>query len=255
MTSMDSRVADRRRGVSEDKARKRLRWILILLIVLLVSGASIWLIRSPLLSISKVEITGVVKSDPAEPITELAMGVGRPTIDVDAGALERAIEDDPWVADASVSVMWPGTLVVDIVEHTAVAPVRYGDRWMLAAVEGAVIVDAGDPGSGPRIEIDLEGTGPGATTTDRRIIGALAFVDATAIDLREGLRVSADGDSLTAVVDGHVVRLGRPVDMAMKAAVLESLIAQGLEPGAFVDLIAPSRPAVLNPPSQQEGEE
>lgn len=252
---MDSRVADRRRGVSEDNARRRLRWILILLIVLLASGASIWLIRSPLLSISKVDITGVIMSDPVESITELAMGVGRPTIDVDAGVLERAIEDDPWVADASVSVMWPGTLVVDIVEHRAVAPVKASDRWMLAAVGGAVIVDTGDPGTGPAIDIDLEGTGPGATTTDRRIIGALDFIDATAIDLREGLRISADGDSLTALVDGHVVRLGRPVDMAMKAAVLESLIAQGLEPGASVDLIAPTRPAVLNPLSQQEGEE
>jgi cell division protein FtsQ len=252
---MDARVADRRRGVSEDKARRRLRWILVLMIVLLVSGAAIWLIRSPLLSISRVDITGVVMSDPVEPITELAMGVGRPTIDIDSGALERAIERDPWVADASVSVVWPGTLVVDIVEHRAVAPVKAADRWMLAAVGGAVIVDAGDPGPGPLVDIDLDGTGPGAMTTDRRIIGALAFIDAIAIDLRDGLRISADGDSLTAAVDGHIVRLGRPVDMAMKAAVLESLIGQGLEPGASVDLIAPTRPAVRNPPSQQEVEE
>ena len=33
MTAMDTRVADRGKGVSEDKARRRLRWVLAVLVV------------------------------------------------------------------------------------------------------------------------------------------------------------------------------------------------------------------------------
>ncbi len=257
MTMMDSRVAERRRGVSEDRARKRLTRVLIVLAVVLIGGASIWLVRSPLLSISTVDVTGAVLSDPEAVITELDMGVGRPTIEVDAGAIADRILGDPWVAAVDVSVVWPSTLVVDVTEHRAVAPVQAGDRWLLASFTGALLepVDAPDTGDAI-IAIDVGGLVAGDRAEDPTVIGALEFVDATAPDLRAGMRIrSEDGATIVAEVAGHRVVLGRPREMARKAAVLEGLIASGLEPGAVINLVAPTRPAVSNPEPQPEVEE
>jgi cell division protein FtsQ len=256
MTMMDSRVADRRRGVSEDRARKRLTWILVVLVTLLVGGAAIWLVRSPLLSIGTVEITGTAMSDPQAVITELDMGVGRPTIDVDAGLLERRILEDPWVADVAVSVVWPTTLVVDVTEHVPVAPIQSGNGWLLASIDGAVVSRAPAPDPDDAlVAIDSPGIAPGDRSTDPAVIGALEFIDAMPGDLRVGMRVRRDADGLVADVAGHLVILGRPREMASKAAVFEGLVASGIEPGSTINIVAPSRPAIANPQPQPEVEE
>ena len=87
MTMMDERVAERRRGVSEDRARRRLRWVLGTIAVVLVAVGAIWLIRSPVLSIASVTVTGNTMSNPDAYVDELGMGIGVPTIDVRAGAI------------------------------------------------------------------------------------------------------------------------------------------------------------------------
>jgi cell division protein FtsQ len=248
MTMMDERVAQRRRGVFEDRARTRLRKILIVLVMVLVIVGGFWLLRSPVLSISRVEITGAQVSDPAAAVDALGMGVGRPTIDVNAGAIELRIEADPWVADASVSIVWPGTLVVDVVEHRPLTVAVKGDAWVLMSVDGAVLADADGPSpSDSAVAIDLGSIGPGSSSTDPLVLGSLAFIDALPPDLRGGTVVASDGNGLVATVAGHEVRLGRPVEMGAKAAAIVSLIAAGVEEGADVNLIAPLRPAVSVP--------
>jgi cell division protein FtsQ len=255
MTAMDTRVAERRKGVSEDKARRRLRWILVVLGVTLAAAASFWLIRSPVLSIRTVEVTGAIRSNPSAAVDGLGMGVGRPTIDVDAGTIEAAVEADPWVADAAVSVLWPGTVVVDVVEHEPLVRVSSGGGWVMMSSDGAVLEAASAPGpDDAAIVIDAGPIAIGESTHDRDLLGALVFIDALAADLREGTVVDLDVDVIRARVQGHPVRLGRPIDMATKATVLEGLIGAGIEDGASVNLIAPSRPAV-NPRPQDEVQE
>ena len=256
MTMMDSRVAERRKGVSEDKARKRLRWILGVLAAVLVVVGSFWLIRSPVLSIRTVEITGAVQTDPAAAIATLGMGLGTPTIDVDGGQIATAIGADPWIDDVVVSVLWPGTLVVDVAEHVPFVAVQRGDGWVWASVDGAIIEAAPSPVAGQSVvAIDLAATAIGETTTDRRILGGITFLASLPRDLAADAVITAEDDAVWAVVEGHDIRLGRPVDMETKAAVLTQLIASGIDAGASIDLIAPLRPAVANPRPQQEVEE
>lgn len=253
---MDEKVAERRRGVSEDKARRRLRWVLGLLAFVLIAAGGIWLIRSPFLSIDAVEITGAEMSDPAAVVAELEMGVGRPTIDVDAGTIRTRILEDPWVAAATVSVVWPSTLVVDVVEYEPTAPVQAGDEWFLAASDGAIIapVTVLTPDIA-LVAIDSGPVEPGDVVEDPFVLGALAYVDATVVEHRVGLRLRVADGALVAEVGGHTVMLGRPVEIAAKARVVDGLIADGLEPGATINAVAPSRPAVTNPPPQPEVEE
>ena len=253
---MDTKLAERRKGVSEDKARRRLKWVLFLLVFILLVVGVAWLVRSPLLSISDVTVNGAVESDPMSVVADLGMGVGIPTMDVDGGAIERGVRDDPWVADARVIVAWPGSLTIDVVEHPPVSVVSRSGTWIAIAPGGALVEEASLPGAdGSAIDIDVAPSNTGDTTDDANILGALEFIEALAPDLRGGTVVSLADDGLEAIVAGHDVRLGRPVEMDDKAIVLESLIASGLEQGAAIDLIAPTRPAVTNPQPLDEGEE
>jgi cell division protein FtsQ len=260
MKTMEPRVAERRKGVSEDRARRRLRWVLVVLAIVLICAGAFWLSRSSLLSISTVEVTGNTTTDPAGYVEALLMGQGTPTMDVDAGAIERAVVADPWIADARVSVVWPGSIVIDIVEHSPVAVVQSGPSWLLAASDGSILAAADTPTTNDAaVAIDVGPLGPGDVSVDPMVTGALGLIDALTPDLVAGVVVFVDDGSLHATVAGHRVRFGRPVDMVQKATVLEALIASGLEPGVAIDVIAPLRPAVAipreSPQAQVEGEE
>ncbi|MGI9667979.1 MAG: cell division protein FtsQ/DivIB [Acidimicrobiia bacterium] len=253
---MDERLAQRRKGVSEDRARKRLRTVLIVLVAVLAIVGGLWLVRSPVLSVSEVEITGASMSDPAMYVDRLAMGVGTPTIDIRAAAIADAVEADAWVDTASVTVVWPGTVVVDVVEHEPVSPVRRGFEWYLVSASGAVLESTAAPsGDSASVEIDLGSVEVGETSTDTMVLGAVEFVTVLSPELRSGVVMTAVDGGLFAEVSGHLVRLGRPVDLYAKATVLAELLSQDLEPGVNIDLIAPTRPAVSNPQPQVETEE
>jgi hypothetical protein len=100
---------------------------------------------------------------------------------------------------------------------------------------------AGASGEGDRI--DHPGT-----------LGAIEFLDGLSPGLRRSTTVTVVGDSIEATVDRYTVSLGRPVEMAFKAATVEALVATGLESGSRINVTAPSRPAVAPPQSQLEGE-
>lgn len=256
MTMMDERVAARRRGVSEDRARRRLRIVLVVLAIVLLGVVAAWLIRSPVLSVSTVEISGAERSNPSAVVDELGYGVGTPTMDVRADAIRRDVEADPWVATADVSVRWPGTISIAVVEHTPLVPALNEDAWFIISASGAVLSPAEPPAPGDTaIAIDLAGVPVGASTEDPMVIGAAAFVEALEPDLRMSVVLRVEDGSLMARIPGYDVRLGRPTEMYEKAVVLGAMLEQDLAVGSTIDLIAPSRPAVSNPQPLEEAEE
>ncbi len=251
MTTIEPRVAERRRGVSEDRARHRLRRILLVIGLVALGAVGFWLIRSPLLSVSTISVTGADRSDPAATIADLGIVVGMPTIDVDLHAIERAVEADPWVENAEVSVRWPGTVTVAVSEHVPLAAARSGSGWVMLSRAGTVIeqIDR-PPETGFIVDIDTEATDIGGAIDDAMITGALAFGSALREDLASDAVITTDGEGLAATVGGHVVKLGRPIELEDKALVLASLLDTGLAEGAEINLIAPTRPAVSDPDYQ-----
>ncbi len=255
MTVMEPKLAERRKSVSEDRARSHLKRILIVIVLLTLGVGAIWLVRSPVLSIRSVEVSGSEFSNPQGAIADLAMGQGTPTINVDASAIEAAIAADPWVKDVNVVVNWPGSIAVSVVEYTPYASVLAADRWVAVADDGAVL-SVGDPLMGsPRIDIDTGPVSAGYHITNPLIIGAIRFSAALSPELASQIVVRTDGDGLVATLLGHEVVLGRPVDMEEKAIVFMSLIDAGIESGSQVNLIAPLRPALANPQPLPEPEE
>jgi cell division protein FtsQ len=252
MTTVEPRVAQRRKGVSEDRARHRLRRILGIIAFVAVVVLGFWLIRSPLLSISSVSVSGADRSSPESIVESIGVVVGVPTIDVNAGEIRSAVESDPWIATADVSVQWPGTVSVAVTEHVALAPARSGDGWVMLSRASTVIEPVPGPIEGVFVvDIDTADTPVGGDVDDLMVVGALEFGSALRPDLAADAVISTDESGLIATVGGHLVMLGRPIDLEDKALVLASILDTELEQGAEIVLIAPTRPAVRNPQAEE----
>ncbi len=184
------------------------------------------------------------------------MDVGTPTIDVNVEAITAQILRDPWIYEAVVDVGWPGSIHIEVSERVPIAAVQSGDSWVLVAHDGGVVARTTDPGQdGAAVRVDQGPLAPGDAIDDPATLGALMFLDALAVEHQPGARVTVSEEGLHAVVGGHLIRLGRPVDMAQKALVLAALLEAGIEPGATVNLIAPTRPAVAHPVPEPEVED
>jgi hypothetical protein len=256
MKTMDRKMAARRHGVTEQRAATRLRLLILAVGLVGLAAAAFWLVRSPLLEVDRVEISGAQHSEAAAVIERLGVTSGTPTISVDASALETALRADPWIADASVVVTWPGSVDVEVTEHIPIAAVQVPEGFAHVTAAGQVVQMLDEPAGIPLITIPAD-AGPvraGVTIGGPALPGALEFASALPPELAAVTIVAVDGSNqLSAVVGDYEVRLGRAIDMRSKAAALLALIAYGVEPGSSIDVTAARRPAVSNPQGQLEG--
>ena len=245
---MDHRIADRRRGVMEAGARRRARWLLALMAAAAAGGIVAWLLfESSTLAVSEITFAGAARADAEAIAADSGLAAGMPTISVDAEALEAALLADPWVAAAEVIVVWPGAVRINILEHDPIGWVATETGWVLAAIDGSVLEVADQPeGRLATIGVGTAAHAPGDTLGAVEV-GALEFVSQLPAELASVTVVSGTADRVTAVVAGHQVELGHPVDMAAKARALAALLDTGIDEGMAINLVSPSRPAVSNP--------
>lgn len=256
MNTIDRKIAQRRHGLTEQRARRRLRVVITLVVVAGISATGFWIIRSPLLSIDRVTITGANQSDPSGAIAQTGVAPGTPTISVDVAAIESLLLADPWIAEARVVVTWPGSVEVEVTEHVPIALVQTANGFAHVTVDGAVVQILDDPAGWPIITSAVAQTPrAGDTMGGAALLGALEFVTALPAELATAAVVSVDAEQqLAASVGGYQVRLGRSIEMGQKAAALAAVIEHGVAAGSAIDVTAPRRPAVTNPQVEVEGE-
>jgi len=244
--TIDPRLAERRREVAEDRARRKVGRLVRLLLVIGVLGAVVWLLLSPLLSVEEVNTTGIEVSTAQSVLVAHDVIAGTPMILLRAEKIESALEMDPWVREAEVELDWPGRVVVRVEERVPVAWLKTEEGWGWLAVDGVQLLSAPEADANlPRIDL---GPDTGDDQWSRRVLGSLQFAAALPEELREGtlVRVEADGE-LWAEVAGYQVRLGRAVEMTAKALSLAALLREQPAPGSILTLIAPTHPAVSSP--------
>ncbi len=244
---MDHRIADRRRMVSEDGARRRLRWGIAVVAVAALAGVAIVLFRSPLLSVRRISVSGAVHTDVSAVLEEHGATEGEPTISVRAATLQEAIEAEPWVARARVRVTWPGEIDVVVLEHVPSAWIMLPEGWMLASATGVVLERGEPPPGAPRVEVPATGGRPGAVIRTGDALAALEFLAGLPAPVATGAVVRSAEGGLTATVAGHAVVLGPPREMTAKAASLTAVLEDGIAEGASVSLVSARRPAISNP--------
>ncbi len=243
MVDIDPRLAARRRQVAEARARSSFTKVIWVLGLTALIGGAVLLARSPLMAVQNLVVEGMARSEVHAILTESGLFEGRPMILVRTAEVEAALAADPRVKRVAVRLDWPQTARVLLERRIPVAWAPVDDGWGLVALDGVVVGVAEVPTLDlPHLQI------PVASEVSAAVIGGLTFLAELAPQPGIAVVVTESDGELWADVAGMVVRLGRPIDMEPKARALVALLAEGLPPGATVNLVAPTRPAVIPPP-------
>lgn len=249
MMTIDPRLADRRRDVAEDRARRNVNRILRFLAVIAIVGGVTWLMLSPTFSVESVEVSGVQSSDTGAVLAANRVVLGRPLILIRTEAVEEELLGDPWVKEASVELEWPRRVVVTVSERSPLAWVETAGGWHRRAVDGVPLPGESLPDD-TMGQIRLPSVSSDDAAVAPLVLGALEFIDTLPVALGSNAVVDERSGELWALVGGFEVRLGRPVEMADKALSLATLLQEPLVEGSVINMIAPTNPAVVAPGGQ-----
>lgn len=241
--TIDPRIVARRSQVAEGHAKSDLRRVLLLALAAAMIGGTIWLLTSPYMSVQDIVTYGADNSNVAGILAREGVMEGRPLIAIRAGSVAERLEEDPWIAEAAVELVFPNLVEVTVAERTGAAWIDVGRHWAQVARDGVVVGYAPAPPPGaPVVRLPAADPGLGEVLTDDMVVGGITFMGALPAALARGATVRADAGEVWAEVGDRPVRLGTATDMAAKAAAVAAVIGQTEE--GVIDVIAPSRPAV-----------
>ena len=243
-TRVDPRVAERRRTVAEGNARRRLRRMFWALVAIAFVGAVGWVAQSPWFSIAHIAVSGVASSDTYRTLDTAGVVEGAPLITVAPGRIEELLEEDPWVVEATVRRVVPDAIEVAVEERIPFAWVQTGGAWTVIAGDATVLRTDSEPG-GPTLVLEASVIDRGSRFEDRRVTGGLAFLAGLPTETRNQTSLFEQSGELWATVAGMQVRLGRPTEMKEKASALMAILDEGIPVGSVINLVAPTRPAVV----------
>ena len=241
--TIDPRLAERRKVVAEDRAQRNVGRLLKFLVLIIALAALAWLAVSPWLSVSQVRTSGIVTSDAHAILARHRVVAGTPMVFLRPATVEAELAADPWISDARVHRNWPDEVIVRVVERIPAAWVETADGWAPRSIDGAALPGSEDPDDSlPWVHLPFVSGEEAAS--DASVLGAVEFFDHLPVHLWENSRIYVESGELWAAVDGHDVRLGRPVEMAQKAATLTAILQEDLRDGVVIVLIAPTHPAL-----------
>lgn len=236
------------------RRRRHRGWTLGLAGLLLAAAAAVAL-HSPWLKVREVEILGAERAAVAERLEAAGVGRGAFMIWLRPGEIAVAVSADPWVREVRVDRLFPDRLVVEVLEHSPAVWVGSGSVWMLLSRAGVVVAVSESPGDRllrARVPYDAWKVGeqPWGPEWGELIDLALTLSP----ELAEVARVTSEGGELWLAARGYRARLGSASDLADKGRAFEALLASELPPGAVIDLVSPTRPAITVPGAVLSGE-
>lgn len=258
MRSIDPRIAERRRTVAEQQARRGIRQMLWVVLLAAVLGAALWVVNSPYYSVRNIAVAGVERADVDGALARAGVVEGTALLFAPVDAALEHIVADPWVADARVGRLYPDTIEVTVLERMPIARLVTLNGTAIIAEDGSLVVLGGDGIEGltgplPEIRIGATLSPVGEVSPDPMTLGAAEFLSGLDPAFTQGAFVVVIDDELWAVVNGFDVRLGRPDAMVEKARSLTAVLSVGQAEGSVINVIAPARPTVLPPdvPSEE----
>ncbi|MCJ1674220.1 MULTISPECIES: FtsQ-type POTRA domain-containing protein [unclassified Rathayibacter] len=178
---------------------------------------------SPLMAVKTIEITGTQRVSAEDIQNSLADQVGVPLTLVDRAAVGRVLGSYPLVRSYSVQTRPPSTLIVSVVERTPVGVIADGAEFDLVDPAGVVIETAPAAQEGYPLLSTPTGSASGAAfRATARVL--LTLPESLESQVASAAATTGDDVSLT-LADGAVVFWGGSDDSALKAVVLEKLMA------------------------------
>lgn len=221
---VEPKMAARRMEVARDQGRRRLRWLLAIVTVVVVLAGTFALTQSPALDVDHVTVTGTSAARVAAVRKAAAVPVGSAMVSVDPSAAASRVESLPWVDRATVSRSWPGTVRISVVERTGVAIVGSGADAVVVAADGRAL----GPAAGRKLPVvsgDPVAVGDQVPATARSVVSVLAGLPTSLRAEVAAAHVAPSGVSLT-LSDDIRVRWGDSSQPSAKADALQVLLEQ-----------------------------
>lgn len=226
--SGEARFRQRRLAVRRQEGRRRLWWVIVAGAAIVTILIVLLLLTSPILSVRKVTVEGVVYADPERVGEVVASLKGDPILTADLQGAAETLESIPWVEKARVSMHLPSQVHIEVVERQPIAFYRAVDGFnRVIDLDGRVLdVIEGDLVDYPFIG----GTGPNLSAGDlvgQPFLGAVELINALPRDLRVRLvtaAVTPDGEVSLALTDEVDVLFGRPEGFQEKLVALVNAI-------------------------------
>lgn len=139
-TRIEPRLRDRRIAIRKEAGRKRLKWALVIALVIAIVVGGLAVLGSSLFSVQDVEVEGAVYTNDRALAAVVEDLEGTPVLRVDTDAAEEELERIPWVEDARVTTDFPDGAKIEIRERTPV--LAFGaadDRYRVIDAEGRVL--------------------------------------------------------------------------------------------------------------------
>ena len=248
---MDPRFRERWIEARRQEGRRRFR-VLVGITALVALGCGGWAATdSVLLDLDRVVVEGAVRTGADEARFASGLRRGEPMLDVDEGAVDRAVEALPWVLEASVRREWPGRVRIRLVEREPVA-VAEAQPGALALIDrtGRVLEWAPAPPPGLPVLTGLPPAGPPGTTLGIDGVATLQVAVALPAELRArtaGLAPApgSGGEVELRLNPEGMVRLGPPDDLDAKFTAIRAVLAQvDLRNLAVLDVRRPENPVL-----------
>lgn len=244
---MDPRLVARRVEIARQEGRRRLHRLLVILAFVTVAVTVGVALRSPLLDVDTVAVTGAPRTGNALVRRTAGIPHRRAMVSVNPAAAEARLERLPWVADAHVGRRWPATVTVRVVERRPVATLGAG-RGALGVDHAGLVL--GSVGSGYRDRVLPVLAGPpvqvgAAVDPARRSV--VATLSALPEELRREVVAAATGrgGSTFVLAEGITVRWGDRRRARAKTEALRTILRQpGRDAIATIDVTVPSAAAV-----------
>ena len=213
---------------------------------LTIAPGSLMVSRSSLLRLRHLEVVGTSSLTRAQVVRLAALSSSTNVLWFDAGAVERRLESDPWVATATVSRRLPGTIRISVVERAPVAMIRTEVAFTLLAADGVALgTVAADPML-PEIVVMTGSSLPEGNAPAQAAARAIAGLDG---GRRPAVvRAVVDAGALSVELDGGMrVEFGDTTGIEAKTAAARQILRWATTQGASVasvNVTAPDSPAV-----------
>ena len=238
--------------MEKSKTRKRL-WIAgaIGAVLFLLIGGWVILHRS-WFSANHVAVTGAVHESTSQVIAAAGLASHPPLISINTGTAAAGVETLPWVKSATVSIKWPSSVGIVVVERTPVGMVAAGGKWLVVDATGRVLDVAATKPAGllevqvPQVRSMIPGhsIGPGSLPA-ATVAGSLPPAFRGKVALVTG---HADGTVSLQLTAPVKVDLGQATDLTAKYQDIASVIAGAtLHPGDILDVSVPQASTITGP--------
>ncbi len=240
-------LTQRAQEVRAARRQRRKSVVVVLLALSIATAAGIALIRSPLLAIDSVRVTGQDLVSEGDVVGAAAIPIGSPLLDLPMEDVQARVEALPEIHTATIIRNWSGRVTIDVTEREPTMALRTPVGYALVDNDGRQVRTTTETPDGFLPVIGLEASGipgdpapPGSTAVLRLMEEITPQVRAAVSDVV----VTGDQMALRLVEGGRVV-LGDDRELKAKVVSLETLLVSvDLRCTHEIDLTVPSAPAL-----------